>query len=667
MKDKHSQDWLDSAVDPDLTRLNVVSLEGQSAPYNHLFISSAIPRINTGRVAQSFLRRYRHIEKGGWWCSGVDPLNDWQPMEWGGFKPDHPRTDETGKLIKYEHPPREKTRIFLLYVPDHIWEKVSARYGFPVADEDRQRGFWHWIWKYNIPITITEGAKKAGCLLTAGYAAIALPGINGGYRTPKDEDGNKTGKSYLIPDLQYFATLGRDVYFCFDHDQKRKTLHNVNKAIEVTGFLFAKSGSTVRVISLPGPEKGVDDFVACRGAEAFDALYQAAQLLKNWQARSFAQLTYPAAFTVNRRYLGDISIPDDAKLVAITSPKGTGKTQFLESVVSSALDRGQWVLVIGHRVQLVEALCHRFGIPYVTEVRSSSFGAALGYGLCIDSLHPGSQARFNAENWHDGVVIFDESEQVIWHALNSSTCQTERVPILRELKTLLCNVLHGGGRVFLADADLSDLSIDFVRSLSGAPVEPWVVVNEWRPGSDECWDIYNYEGKNPSGLVDALESHIADDGKPFVVCSAQKAKSKWGTRTLESHFKNLFPDKQILRIDSETIADPSHPAYGCVGRLDTVLQRYDVVLASPSIETGVSLDLKGHFTSVWGIFQGVQAENSCRQALARLREPVDRHIWAAPYGVGKIGNGSTSVKSVLGSQHKLTPRKYQTTSRFCPR
>lgn len=210
---------------------------------------------------------------------------------------------------------------------------------------------WHWVWKCNLPITITERAKKAGCLLTAGYAALALPGIDGRYRTPKDEEGNRTGKSYLIPDLQYFATLGREVYFCFDHDQKRKTIRACHKAIELTGYLFTQSGCKVRVVCLPGPEKGVDDFIMSRGIEAFDALYQAAQLLSNWQARSFTQLTYPSVLQVNRRYLGEISIPDSAKLVTVKSPKGTGKTQFLESVVSDAIATGQWMLVIGHRVQ----------------------------------------------------------------------------------------------------------------------------------------------------------------------------------------------------------------------------------------------------------------------------------------------------------------------------
>ena len=650
---KHSQELQESAIDKDIQSLNFRSLEGPAA-HNYLLYSEKLKRTNPGVLARGILTKYTFLDDGGWWCSGVDPLNNYQSMLWGCFKPNRPRFDfEKRKHIKYEHPPKEETRVFLLMVPDYIWEKVSDRHNILITDEDRARGFWSWVWRCNVPITITEGAKKAGALLSAGYAAIALPGVNSGYRTPKDEFGEKAGRPYLIPDLKHFATLGREVSFCFDHDAKAETSRMVNNAVTTTAHLFAQEGCKVRVIEWDTYDKGVDDFIVGNGVAAFDQVYQTALTLEAWEARSFTQLTYPTALKVNRRYLGDILIPDDAKLVALKAPKGTGKTQLLEGVVNDAFARGQWVLVPGHRVQLVEALCQRFGLPYVTEVKSSETGATLGYGLCVDSLHPGSQARFNAEGWKDGVVIVDECEQVFWHALNSSTCQTQRIPILRELKTLLGNVLQGNGRVFLADADLSDLSINFVRSLAGVDVKPWIVLNEWKPGSEDSWDVYDYSGKNPSGLVDALETHIADDGKPLIICSAQKSKSNWSTRTLESHFSKLFPNKRILRIDSESIADPAHPAYRCIANLNTILGDYDVILASPSIETGVSIDLKGHFTSVWGIFQGVQAETSARQALARLRAPVDRHIWAAPYGISKIGNGSTSIKSLLASQHKL--------------
>jgi len=108
----------------------------------------------------------------------------------------------------------------------------------------------------------------------------------------------------------------------------------------------------------------------------------------------------------------------------------------------------------------MEALCQRFGLNYV-RVRDSDNGNALGYGLCLDSLHPATQARFNAVNWLDGVV--DEVEQVLWHRLDSSTCSTNRV-YPQVFENLLQNVLGGEGQVFIADADLSDISIDYLVS-----------------------------------------------------------------------------------------------------------------------------------------------------------------------------------------------------------
>jgi hypothetical protein len=152
---------------------------------------------------------------------------------------------------------------------------------------------------------------------------------------------------------------------------------------------------------------------------------------------------------------------------------------------------------------------------------------------------------------------------------------------------------------------------------------------------------------------------IPEGGHHLLCCSAQKAKSKWGTQALEERFRRKFPDLKILRIDSESVSDPSHPAFGCIAHLNEILVKYDLVIASPSLETGVSIDIKGHFSSVWGIFQGVQSANSVRQMLARVRETVDtpleslreRHIWVRSNGIGLVGNGSTSVGVLLASQH----------------
>ncbi|MHC0068017.1 plasmid replication protein, CyRepA1 family [Nostoc sp. UIC 10890] len=535
--------------------------------------------------------------------------------------------------------------------------KVSNRSGIPITEEDLQHpgGFWHWVVKHNVPVTIVEGVKKAACLLTAGYAAIAIPGVNAGYRTPQDEYGTAIGKPFLIPDLKHFATQGRQVNICFDQDNKPETVQRVRTAISRMGRLLVNEGCSLRVIDLPlGAEKGVDDFIVAHSQPAFDALYNTAVALELWEIKLFTLLTYPPAIALNQRFLGQLLVPEGEKLIILKAPKGTGKTEWLATEVAKAHDQDRRVLIITHRIQLGEALCDRFGVNYVTEVRTNETGALLGYGVCVDSLHQESQARFNPNDWANDVIIIDECDQVFWHLLNSGTeVQKRRVSVLKNLKQLVQNVLGSSqGKIYLSSADVSDTDVKYVLSLAGEyRVNPFVIVNNYRHVAGNC---YNYSGNNPKNLIAALDKAIAKGGHHLLCCSAQKAKSKWGTQALEERFRRKFPHLRILRIDSESVADPSHAAFGCIAHLNEILTQYDLVIASPSLETGVSIDIRGHFDGVWGIFQGVQPVNSVRQMLARLRETVDRHIWVREWGMGVVGNGSTTIGGLLRSQHVAT-------------
>ncbi len=652
------EEWSASGIDEELTRLNVIPLEGVSVA-EYLLYSDAIPRRNDGRISETYLKRYCHTENGGWWCSGIDLLTGEEDI-WGCFKPDQPRLNND-KPIKYEHPPKTATGVFALKVTPRIWESIACRYQIEITVTDIDRslpddGFWRWVINHpEIPVCLTEGAKKAAALLSAGYVAVALPGINNGYRTPKDQWGKRIGKSYLIPQLQVFTAAKdkkREIYITFDQDTKPNSIKAVNAAIKKTGYLLQQANCEVKVVTWDSHlGKGVDDLIVKEGQEYFNTVYEQALSLEIWQAKSWKQLTYSAQVVVNSPYLSGVNLGIQNKIIGIKSPKGTGKTKLLEQIATKALTNNQKILVIGHRVQLVRALCQGFGIPYITEAREEN---SLGYGLCIDSLHPNSHAQFNADDWANSIIIMDEVEQVLWHSLNSSTCTDHRVPILKSLKTLMQNITTGKGQVYVADADLSDIAIDYLISLSGINLQPYIIENQWKPDTESAWEVYNYDGNNPKKLVRDLESHIKQGGKPFVCLSAQKLTSKWGTQTLEAYLNNRFPQTKILRIDSESLADPHHPARNCITKLDQILANYDVVLASPSIETGISIELQNHFTSVWAIAQGVQGENTVRQTLSRLRTNVPRYLWCASYSFNKIGNGSTSIPALITSGHRLT-------------
>lgn len=728
----HYQEWIDSAVSRDLIALNVKSL-ANFEPYDYLLY--ALPdsdRRNDGRIRDNILRRYAHIEAGGWWASGIDVLTG-EDSYWGQFKPDtpyeykekkpegfDPQSKAKNKIVRYEPPKGVPTEIFALKVSFYrswqlikekndgaknewikrfekvIAKEMSAGDNYELQElqtactrrqyaeierifheewhrssdsskhagnsdfrrierllQTEDRGFWPWVIESSeISLIVTEGAKKAGALLTANYIAIAIPGVYNGYRQPKTDWGQKIGNPTLIPQLKAFAQKDREIIFCFDHDRQAKTVQNVGTAIANTGKLFEQFGCKVSVISWVYPEKGVDDLIAVRSKDCFDGLYKERVYLRKFRLYTLVDLSKYSPLLINERYLEDNLVPpDDAQIIGLRSPKGSGKTEWLSNLVAGAIRRGQRVIIICHREQLAIALANRFGIDYRTEVKTSVTKGLLGYTLCIDSLHPEANPPFKPEEWDGALVVIDEVEQVLWHLLDSNTCANNRVAIIDSFKQLLLTAVGRGGKVYLADADLSPIALDYIRSLIGFPVKTWVVDNQFKRKQKK--PLITYSGNDPREIITALVKALEIGEKALVHATGQKSKSLWGTINLELFLLKKFPELKILRIDSESVAEPGHQAYGCMGILNDILPLYDVVICSPVIETGVSIDVK-HFDSVWAIAQGVQTVDAVCQTLERVRDIVIRHLWVKTTAKGnRVGNGSVSVKGLLASTHKL--------------
>lgn len=683
----HFKEWEESGVDPEIIRLNVKSLLGDEV-YEYLIPdpSAVTKRVHPDAQWRSIRARYGHLENGGWWVSGADPLNGYTLNQWGSFKPDTPRNKHNGfgeplgrcglpswnvahpegavenKKIKYEHPFGVPMRAIFLNVPLHVWEKISERYEVPlpvranfvsiysglVDEYVPSISFWEWVYKNNIPVSIVEGAKKAGALLTAGYVAIALPGIFAGYRKSRVLENGEISERALIPELQHFSTPEREINICFDYEDRPAQIKSMDAAINGLYFLLLEKGCDIQITCLPGREKGVDDFIVAHGVGAYEKIH-AALTYDQWIAWGLSRLT-GVSITINQEFLGAMQLPSGEKLVAIRSPKGTGKTELLISIVALRISLGLPTILITHRIQLGQSICGRIGLDYVSEMNSGA-RTYFGFGLCVDSLHPESQAQFNAENWKAALVVVDECEQVFWHTLTASTeIKKHRTEVIDQLGALFKNALTSkDGGVILLDADLSNLSIDFVLGLAEIDIKPWVVLNEWKPAHGRL--VTSYE--KSTQMLAALEDEIRSGKRVFVITQSQKAKSKFGTINLEARWRQLFPNLKILRIDSDSVREPGHPALGCISKLNLILTQYDIVICSPTIETGVSIDIQGHFSSVWGFFQGVSPVNSACQAVARLRELVPLHIFAAKRGLSFAGNQSTSYKSLISGQNKV--------------
>ena len=123
------------------------------------------------------------------------------------------------------------------------------------------------------PVIITEGEKKALCLVKNGFNAIGLPGV-WCFK-------NKRQDLPLLKELEEWNWKGRTVHICFDSDAKDNA-NVVQAEIELGLNLYAR-GAKVFVIRLPQPDHqnklGVDDYIAEYGTEAFKELYEGARPL----------------------------------------------------------------------------------------------------------------------------------------------------------------------------------------------------------------------------------------------------------------------------------------------------------------------------------------------------------------------------------------------------
>ncbi|MGI2904344.1 DUF3854 domain-containing protein [Tolypothrix sp. VBCCA 56010] len=509
-----------SAIHPALIEANFIHIEGVLV-YSYLFISEQIKRKNTGRVTDSFLKQYQHAESGGLWISGLDPQNNWQPMEWGRFKPTNPRINaDKGKIVKYESPPKTPNRVTYFDVPDCIWDLVRKRYNIkyynsPLSSRLTDRLnlllFWEWVIRHpEIPIILCEGEKKAACLLSLGFVAIALPGIWNG------RVGKKDFSERLHPDLLPLAQKGRKFIILFDHETNPKTRWSVFQATLRTGKAIEAALCVCEVAQLPGPEKGVDDFVVARGDDAsalLTAIVDDAKTLTDYQ-RSFylsqrgLSNKYKPHIRVNVKYLSqEVELPESG-LVVLDSDMGTGKTELLSKWRDSHPQSR--FLNNGHRVNLLKNLANRLKTEMYSDLGYTGLAKATALSITIDSLH-----KLCTDSLTYGCVFIDEACQYLTHLLHSKTCKEHRASILEVLEYIVYNA----PLVVIADAHMDDVTVDFFRAMRPPSEKPFIIKNEWKNGSRL---IYWYEGDNSSALVAQISAALMRGEKIMVPSDSKR-------------------------------------------------------------------------------------------------------------------------------------------------
>ena len=311
------QEWLGSQVSSGIVDQNVTYLDNPHDIYSALLYSKDLGQEGnryTSKATRNAIAKYEGtVDQGGWMVQGIDPLNDYEPMEWIRFKPDTPRPDPKKpdeKIVKYESPPGAGARAIFLDVPEAEWRKICEVNGIPFP-EGYNGNVWKWIEENpSIPIVLEEGEKKAGATLTAGMVAIALPGINSGYR----RTGNESYQA--IPELEHFAHPERQWIINFDNESTNK----INNAIvKQAQCLLKLPCAGVAVCEKGGDTKGTDDFIAAHGVEAFLSRLDASIDFEEWSKskESKGKVPLPPASAIARelaeKYRVNLAWNDEAQ------------------------------------------------------------------------------------------------------------------------------------------------------------------------------------------------------------------------------------------------------------------------------------------------------------------------------------------------------------------
>ena len=574
------------------------------------------------------------------------------------------------------------------------------------------RDKWQWIRNHpQIPLFITEGVKKAASLISHGKIAIASFSIT--THSEKASQGKSSWHTNLKPELLWLLEKrsGRTIYLVFDAaDIKETSRRAVKRETKKIAKKLRKYG-TVKVITWDDKScKGIDDFLAKYGKEGLNKIINnATDFKKIWQkeiANYARQLT--SDLKINQKYLSPELINKarlkGVKLLFIKSPQNTGKS-YSQSLPQYQEVKNQQNISyqIGENVQIkvgesifdseimgYNAITKKYQCSFskgfiereITQIIGNKNKALpsklITYGLTHrQSLAWNLAKRFNLDCYLDNIVpiqskgimvcadsslmiplpkkftdmVIDEGEQVAWHMLASLTdIRHQRISKIEQIINHGIKVINLNGMITIMDADLSDIGVAFYMALFGISKDEILVIENLYKPFDGVRDCIIYS--DVESLRNQVINSIRENKRVIIQTSGQKESSTHGTINIEKEIIDFYPEleSKIYRIDKESLGDPNHLSYRLLGDLKR-LKNAQIVIASSSINTGVSLDeeIVGTFDAVFGIFYGNYPLTDFEQAIERYRGNCDRHVYLKNVSSERLNIGSYKYSELLNN------------------
>lgn len=306
---------------------------------------------------------------------------------------------------------------------------------------------------------------------------------------------------------------------------------------------------------------------------------------------------------------------------AIQAPTGTGKTQsVLQPLASRAKANGQQVVAIAPLTSLVSELSERLELDQYQDVKSSirqarrdGMGDAAQHfdhlATCINSLAHSFFAEFM-----DGVsvVLIDEFTQV----LEAFKSKTTFVPDDQTCFNMLRSIIRRADLVVVADANMNDDAVQFLRECRPHDT-PTLYRVKPTTGRDAIW----YD--NDATLLQQITADVINDDQNVWITCDTKAKAE----RIEKYLIESGIEADSIKLITADTKDEKTKRF--LKNADLHSRRFRVVIASPSIKSGISIQHKDkpHFAYVAGFFDGGSVSSrDAYQMLGRVRYVTQLHL-----------------------------------------
>ena len=488
-------------------------------------------------------------------------------------------------------------------------------------------------------IVLTEGWGTGGsCALASnGRCPSGLPnsGTGGRHVIAAIDAGNlevvyhkvharyPTAKIIIASDDDAGTALGRDRHGRPKGNKGQTAAHNLALMV----------GCKVAIPTIPG-QSGVNaDF---SDVHAHSGLAEVGRLLDAAQPASAAYLSgatfahqHNCTLSVNNgRYL---NLPDIQPGVTILlAAMGTGKTEAFARWLEQHPDLS--VLAISHLRSLTGNLAARLKLANYLEIKVGYEYMANedeqkrreGWAFCVNSLW---RLALRGGVKPVDVLFADEIEQLLRRITSRSDFARKR-----QCLAVLEFLVRSAKYVIVADAHVGETTLNWIKRLRPHDA-PRLVLGTYLPGDGRTTYRHERKGDVRAAARDALKAgkHVY-----YALNGLERAIEFDGWI---GSLKAELPKLRVLLVCSDT--SDEEPVKAFFRNPNGESKKYDLIIASPSVSTGVSID-NGHFDVVCGEFSArVGTPNDALQALSRVRNCPELHVWVEARRATKVTDRET--------------------------